>query len=200
MSMKKTFFAFALLFVFATVAFAQHSVMTAHSKPVHMSVTIPEYIGLNPANTAPVRFNQFTDHVADRIADGETNLIAISRTAPSWKLEYNLKTSRTVTVCAYASDLKGAGSDTIPATFISGQSINKNTGWQWFGAAADCTQGANALLLDKFASNGSSLNNGGDLTEGFSTIQVNVVPGNMGLPVPTPDTYRGHLYIVAQAL
>ena len=198
--MKKTILAFTLLFAFVTVAFAQHSVLTAHSKPVHMSVTIPEFIGLTPANTSPVRFNQFADHIANRISGGQTNLMAISKTAPSWKLNYNLKATRTVTVCAYASDLQGAGTDKIPATFISGQSINRNTGYQWFGAAADCTQGANALLLDKFASNGSSINNGGDLTEGFSTIQVNVIPGNMGLPVPTPDTYRGHLYIVAQAL
>jgi hypothetical protein len=130
--MKKILFAIVavLALTLSSSAFAQrhHHGLSATSNPVQMKAIIPEYIGLDGVNTSPVIFDfgKGPDQ-RDTIASGYTNLMAIAPTAPSWKLTYNLR-QRTVTVCAYATDLVSAEFhpktlNKLPATFINGTSL-----------------------------------------------------------------------------
>jgi hypothetical protein len=215
MTMKKMFLAFAaVLTLFAATASAQ---LTATSKPVVMKAIVPEYIGLAAVNTAPVvfDFNLASKATQEQLAEGYSNLMAISPTAPSWQLTYNLR-QRTVTVCAYATDLLSAEFhpltlNKIPSTFINGTSLqaagNDANGYVWFGKNASCGTGfGNAVMLDQVKGATSTFNTGfpAGKPEGFSMLQVNVNPGNHLLgstgAVPAPGTYLGVLYIVAQAI
>jgi hypothetical protein len=214
---KKLFFvlALALIALISTSASAQ---LTATSSPVQLKAIVPEYLGLNAVNTSPVIFDLSTASIQtqQQLADGYTNIMSIAPSAPTWTMDYNLN-HRTVTVCAYASDLVGVGptvtssAGKIPAVFINGTSVqataNDSHGYVWFGANANCTGGTGAaVLLDQISGATSSFNTltGHTRPEGFSLLQININPGNhmfgsTGL-VPAPGTYFGTLYIVAQAI
>jgi hypothetical protein len=196
---------------------SQAQKLSATSEPVVMKAIIPEYLGLTAVNTAPVvfDFNLASKQSQEQLAEGYTNLMAIAPTAPSWKMTYNLR-QRTVTVCAYATDLLGAEFhpltlNKIPAAFINGTSLqasaNDKNGYVWFGKNASCSTGiGQAVLLDQITGATSSVNSGFPTgkPEGFSLLQVNVNPGNHMFgstgAVPAPGTYLGVLYIVAQAI
>ena len=200
-----------LLALFAVSASAQ---LTATSGPVQVKAIVPEFIGLYPVATAPVVFNVDSD-TGERLAQGQTNLMSIAPAAPTWTMSYNLS-KRTVTVCAYATDLIGVGPSVtssigkIPAAFINGTSVQaaaNTNGYVFFGSNASCTNsGAAAVLLDKVVSATSSYNTEPTHSrpEGFSLLQINVRPGNGQFGstdvVPAPGTYLGTLYVVAQAI
>ena len=207
--------AILVLALFAATASAQ---MTATSSAVQMKAIVPEYLGLTAVNTAPVVFdlNNLSKESQEQFANGYSGVMTIAPSAPTWTMSYNLN-HRTVTVCAYASDLIGAGTSAhdsigrIPAAFINGQSVqsamNDGHGYVWFASNASCTGGQGAaVLLDKIVGATSSFNT--ETThvrpEGFQMLQINTNPGNhqfgsTGL-VPAPGTYLGTLYIVAQAI
>ena len=193
----------AVVLLVGVTAVAQSS-MSATSTPVTITAFVPEFIGLTAVNAAPVMFD-FTGY-QDHIANGETNVGAIAKSVPTWTLNYNLK-HRTVTVCAYASDLMGTQSGSIPAAYLAGQSVQNGSPQAFFGIAeTNCTDKPNAILLDQIKGATSSVNTfaGKTRLEGFLTLQLNSNPGNnqfgsTGL-VPAPDTYTGSLYIVAQAI
>lgn len=213
--MKKILFTLAaVLTLVATTASAQ---LTATSKPVIVKAVVPEYIGLTAVNTAPVVFDfrASSKVTQEQLAEGYTNLMAISPSAPSWQLTYNLR-QRTVTVCAYATDLLSAEFhpltlNKIPSAFINGTSLqasaNDANGYVWFGKNASCSTGfGSAVMLDQVKGATSSVNTGFPTgkPEGFSLLQVNINPGNHMFgstgAVPAPGTYLGVLYIVAQAI
>ncbi len=204
----KRFFTLTAILVLALFAATASAQLTATSAPVQMKAIVPEYIGLHVANTAAVVFDYslMSDVSKDQFVQGYSGIMMIAPTAPSWNLVYNLS-NRTVTVCAYATDLTPTtGSDIIPATYINGIPLQSTTlgggGYVFFGQNnAGCGAGPGAsTMIDKITGAKSSYKNEPThmRPEGFSMLQINAHEGTD--TVPLPGTYLGTLYIVAQAI
>jgi hypothetical protein len=202
------------LALFSTSALAQrhHHGLTATSDPVQLKAIVPEYIGLTPINTAPVVFN--FKHLSDAdkdafVSGGYVNNLTGS-SAPTWNLKYNLK-HRTVTVCAYATDLTNAAKteagSTIASYLILGVPTQFTQGnGRWFSPNAGCTanMGTGSIVMDVIPDATSTFNTGNPtgILEGFSLMQIagNGSDWHTKNAVPAPGIYLGVMYVVAQAL
>lgn len=201
--MKKVMFVLLAVTLLCSLSFAAgpNGSMSA-SKSVTLKAIVPEYLALNVVNADPVMFDFRGGENALHIASGWHNGVA-SLTNPSWGLVYNLRINRTITVCAYATDFQGTTSGTtavIPVNYLSGTSLQSGNNAS-FGANADCTAQLGAILLDKIS--GADATSSGNRfgiprKEGFSSMFL--IPSAAGDYVPTPDTYRGRLMIVVQAI
>ena len=197
--MRKTIVLIAiLLFVIALSVTPASAQTSATSGAVTIKAIVPEFIGLTAVQVSPVVFD-FTGY-QDRIAAGDKNVLwaMVDQGAlPRWNMNYNLR-NKTVTVCAYASDLMGNG-DMIKAEILVGQSLNMGSAYQNFIKGTVCSNG-NAILLDqiKGATSSMNTNHGQPILEGFKLLQLNTNAD--GAHVPTPDTYTGSLFIVAQTI
>lgn len=199
--MKKLFLLSACVLSLFSASYASAQTMSATSAPVTMTAIVPEFIGLNVVSANPILFD-FTAY-AQSISNGEAGMsisAASTSSMPSWTLNYNLK-HRDVTVCAYASDLAGTGTNNsvISSKFIGARSIQGGSPWVWFGAVGTCHDQPNAIMLDqiKGATSSANANNRLPRSEGFVDFTLDLSPAGYA---PLPDTYTGHLYIVAQAI
>jgi len=170
----KKFFAITSILVLALLAVSA-SAQTSNMKSVTLKAISPEYITLSQTMSPTITF---TFQPGSTFANGDQN--------PGLSLQYNLASSKTITVCAYLSgDLVGTNS----ANIIPMKDVNFNVGnpgtQQFTGT---CGTIPNAVTWTQFS--------GQQGTTAVSSTGMFIATG--GAFAPVPDTYTGTMNIIAQ--